>query len=117
LMLSPISRMVLRGLGRWPLRTALGVLGIALGIGVMILGSYTQGAISYVIDFEFFLTRRYDVMVQFAPGTSADAIDELQQFPGVLYREGFESGRFLIRSGHIDRSINHSATRSHQFNR
>ena len=105
LMLSPISRMVLRGLGRWPLRTALGVLGIALGIGVMILGSYTQGAISYVVDFEFYLTRRYDVMVQFVPGTSEAAIDELQRFPGVLYPEGFESGRFLIRSGHIDRCV------------
>ncbi len=105
LMLSPISRMVLRGLGRWPLRTALGVLGIALGIGVMILGSYTQGAISHVVDFEFFLTRRYDVMVQFVPGTSETAINELQRFPGVLYPEGFESGRFLIRSGHYDRCV------------
>jgi putative ABC transport system permease protein len=105
LKLSPISRMVLRGIGRWPLRTFLGVMGIALGIGVMVLGSYTQGAIAYVIDFEFFLTRRYDVMVQFAPGTSVQAIDEVQHLKGVLRSEPFESGRFLIRSGHRDRRV------------
>ena len=103
--LSPITKMVLRGLGRWPLRTGLGILGVGLGIGVMILGSYTQGAVGYVIDFEFFLTRRYDVMVQFCPGTSARATDEIRQLPGVLYCEPFESGRCVIRAGNRERTV------------
>ncbi len=103
--LRPIPRMVLRGLGRWPLRTMLGVMGIALGIGVMVLGSYTQGAIAYIIDFEFFFTRRYDVMVQFAPNTSIHAIDEVQRLPGVIHSEPFESGRFSIRCGHRYRTV------------
>jgi len=105
LRLSPIARMILRGIGRWPLRTALGVLGIALGIGVMILGSYTQGAIGYVIDFEFFLTRRYDLMIQFAPGTQQQSLGEIRRLPGVLTVEGFASAGFKISAGHVDRSV------------
>jgi putative ABC transport system permease protein len=103
--LGSLNRMILRGMMRWPVRTGLGILGIALGIGSMVMGSYTQGAVQYVIDFEFFLTRRYDVMVQMKDGTSDSAIGELLRIPGVLACEPFESGKCRVTVGDRERTV------------
>jgi putative ABC transport system permease protein len=103
--LGSLNRMIVRGILRWPVRTGLGILGIALGIGSMVMGGYTQGAIQYVIDFEFFLTRRYDIMVQMKEGTSESAIGELLRLPGVLACEPFESEACKITVGDRQRTV------------
>jgi putative ABC transport system permease protein len=103
--LGPISRMIVRGMIRRPVRSTLGAAGIALGIAVMILGGYTQGAIDHVIDFEFFFTRRYELLVQFQNGAPRQAIEEIRRIPGVLRCEPFESGRFEVSSGTRHRTV------------
>ncbi len=103
--LGSLNRMILRGMTRWPIRTVLGILGIALGIGSMVMGSYTQGAISYVIDFEFFFTRRYDIMVHLKEGTSEAAVKELLRLPGVLACDPFDSAACKIIVGNRQRTV------------
>ena len=101
----PIVQLAIRSLLRWKVRTALGIAGLALGVGVMILGAYTQAAVAYVIDYEFFFTRRYDLAVQFAPGVDHRALTELQHAPGVLACEPIEVSSATLKSGNNQRVI------------
>jgi putative ABC transport system permease protein len=89
--LSQTSRIVLRHLERWPIRSALSTVGIALSVAILVMGNFVQDTVEHVLDFQFFSVHRQDLMVTFVEPTTQDAIFELQRMPGVRTVEPFRA--------------------------
>ena len=103
--LSQTTRMILRQIERRPLKAAFTVLGIALAIAVMVLGSFSRDLVDYVNDFQFFRSQRYDVSVAFTEPASGGALHELAGLPGVQRAEPFRSVAIRLRHGHRQRRV------------
>jgi putative ABC transport system permease protein len=95
----PAARMIFRRLRRQPGKSALSCLGIALAIGVLVLGNCTLDAIDYVIDFQFFAAQRQDMTVAFVDPVSPRGLHDLRHLPGVARAEPFRSVPVRLRFG------------------
>lgn len=104
-LLPPAARMVLRNLERRPLRAVLSSIGVSLAVGVLVLGSFTEDTIDYVIAFEFERAQRQDLQVAFTDPLSSSAVHALAEMPGVRRVEPFRSVAARIRSGHRSRRV------------
>jgi putative ABC transport system permease protein len=83
------SRMILRHIGRWPLKSLLTVLGIACACGLMMVGNYQKGAIDFMVDVQFRQAAHEDLALSFIDPTSGRALHELAALPGVDFVEGY----------------------------
>ena len=100
--LAPALRMILRNIDRRPLRAALTVGGIAASVAIVIMGNFFRDAIEAIVDTQFNLQMRGDVIVWMENQVDAAAGRELGRLPGVLQ---VESGRRLaVRFVHGHRS-------------
>lgn len=104
-LLSPAGRMVMRNLERRPLKAAMSTLGIAMAVAVLILGSFTLDALNYLIDFQFRVAQRQDVMVTFIEPIVGGVKREIQKLPGVMQADFFRSVPTRLRHGHHDRRV------------
>jgi len=104
-LLSPAGRMVMRNLERRPLKAMLSTLGIAMAVSVLILGSFTLDAINYLIDFQFRIAQRQDVMITFVEPIVGGVAREVQYLPGVLKADFFRSVPTRIRHKHLNRRV------------
>ena len=96
-------RMVLRQIERKPFRSALSILGVALSIAVMILGSFSKDIVDHIADVQFERSQRYDFHVSFVEPASARALYEIKSLPGVLRAEPFRSIPVRLHAGHHSR--------------
>lgn len=99
-LLGPSGRMVLRELTRHPLRTALSTLGIALAVGILVVGRYFVDAVDHLIDLQFHQAWREQVAVQFSGPLPDRAARELLHLPGVQRVEGVRGVGARFRAGH-----------------
>ena len=99
-LLDPAARMILRNLGRRPLRTLLSVVGIAFAIGILVMSRFQRGAIEEMINVQFGFAQRDDFAVTFTEPASSRAADELAAIPGVRTVEPFRSAAVRLRNGH-----------------
>lgn len=99
-LLDPAARMILRNLGRRPLRSALAVIGIGLAVGILVMSRFQRGAIEEMIDVQFGFAQRDDFAVTFAEPASARATFELAALPGVRRVEPFRSVSVRLHHGH-----------------
>jgi putative ABC transport system permease protein len=90
--LAPALRMILRNIDRRPLRAALTVGGIAASVAIVIMGNFFRDAIDAIVDTQFNLQMRGDVIVWMTDQVDAAAGRELARLPGVLQ---VETGRRL----------------------
>lgn len=104
-LLTPVGRMILRQLERRPMRALLSCVGIALAVGIMIVGAFVQDAVNYVMDHQFQTVQRQDLMVGFAEATEGDVLADLAHLPGVTHVEPFRSLPVRIHSGPISRRL------------
>ncbi len=88
---SPAGRMVVRYIERQPVRTVLSCLGVSLAGAVLVMGSYTHGALDYLIEYSFHKTQRQDITVVLNEPASPGAADDLARLPGVIAVEAFRS--------------------------
>jgi len=91
------TRMILRHIGRWPLKSVLTVLGIACACGLMMVGNYQKGAIDFMVDIQFRQASREDLGLTFIEPTSGRALHELAALPGVDFVEGFRDVPAILR--------------------
>ena len=70
--ISPALRMILRNMERRPLRTALSIGGVAASVAIVVTGTYFSDAIDYIVDAQFNLSLRSDVVV-WMPEAAADS--------------------------------------------
>ncbi|MGZ5847607.1 MAG: FtsX-like permease family protein, partial [Ramlibacter sp.] len=80
-------RMVLRNLERRPLRTLVTVGGTAVAIAIVIMGNFFRDAIASIIDVQFNVALRGDVVVWMVDPVNASAARGLARLPGVLQVE------------------------------
>lgn len=103
--LSPTARMVLRHLERRPVRSLVSSFGIALATAVLVLGSYMEDAIDYIMDLEYGVAQRQDMTVTFNEALSSRAAYELRHAPGVRNVEPFRAVPARLRSAHRNRLV------------
>ena len=98
-------RMILRQLQRRPWKSALSSLGIGLGTAVMVVGSFGSDALDYLIEFQFRMAQRDDVMVSFYEPTPTTVLNELHHLPGVIQVEAFRTLPVRLTFGPRDRRL------------
>jgi putative ABC transport system permease protein len=99
------GRMILRRLGRQPLRAAMTIFGISLSCAVLVMGSFVQDVVTYIVEFQFFRVQRYDVSLGFVEPSSPRAVHDAWHLPGVVRVEPFRGVPARIRFGHRHRRV------------
>jgi putative ABC transport system permease protein len=97
--------MIVRELERKPIKAAMSCLGIALAIAILILGSFTLDSINHIIDFQFHLSQRQDLIVSFVEPQTGRAVHELTHLPGVVHAEPIRSAPTRFHFGHRTRRV------------
>jgi putative ABC transport system permease protein len=100
-----IARMILRQIERKPIKSLTAILGVAMSVAILMLGSFSLDAIRYIINFQFRLAQRQQVTVSFVEPTSSTARFDLQQLPGVTQVQPFRAVATNIRHGHRWRRV------------
>ncbi|MDH3227989.1 MAG: ABC transporter permease, partial [Thermoleophilia bacterium] len=98
-MLSEPGRMILRNLGRSPVRTLLSSTGIAFAIALLVFGFFFVDAVELLMKAQFEEVMLHDVTTTFVEPTSAAARHEVERLPGVLYTEPFRAVAVRLRYG------------------
>lgn len=94
------TRMIVRHVGRRPLKSVLSIVGIALACAIMMTGRFQADTIAYMIEVEYRLSSREDMTVSFIEPTSRRALFELESLPGVIKGEPFRVVPVVFRHGH-----------------
>lgn len=103
--LSPTARMILRRIERTPVKSLLTVFGIALAGAVLILGNFVVDAIDYAIEAQFEIAQREDISITFVEPTSASAMHDVRNLPGVEACEPFRAVAVRMRFGSRSRRL------------
>lgn len=102
LRLAPALRMILRNVERRPVRAAVTVGGIASAVAIIIMGNFFRDAIDAIVDSQFNIALRGDVVVWTVDPVAASAGRELARLPGVTQVEA--GRRVAVRFVHGPRS-------------
>ncbi|MEM8679707.1 MAG: FtsX-like permease family protein, partial [Planctomycetota bacterium] len=94
------TRMILRNLERRPIKAVFSILGIGMAVSVLILGSFMLDAVTYIMDFQFRIQQRQDLVVSFVEPSSSRSIHEVTHLPGVRRVEAFRGIPVRLRFKH-----------------
>jgi putative ABC transport system permease protein len=100
--LSAPVRMILRNVGRHPVRAATSVMGIAAAVSMLVLGTFFLDSIDVLMDLQFNVLQRQDATVTFVEPVSPGALHEVRRLPGVIYAEPMRAVPARLR--HTQRS-------------
>jgi len=84
---SQVLRMAMRNIERKPLHAFMTVMGLALAMALMMIGSFLKDSMNWIEEFSFHLSMREDVVISFTEPTSYRALAEVRSLPGVLWAE------------------------------
>jgi putative ABC transport system permease protein len=101
--LGPSARMALRELERRPVRSLLSAVGIALAVGILVIGRFMYDAMDQLVFVHFERAMREDVNVTFMKALPERAVRELAHLPGVHAAEPLRAVGVRFRSGHRHR--------------
>jgi putative ABC transport system permease protein len=101
-----VARMILRHLGRWPLRAALTAGGLALAVALQIAMLFSFDALDHMIDGYYARAQAEDFTVIFPGALPATIADEVARWPGVARVEGFRAMQVQLSSGGRARVVN-----------
>jgi putative ABC transport system permease protein len=94
------SRMILRHIERHPLKSFLTTLGISMACGTMMVGGFQEGAIDRMVEVQFSLSQREDLMAIYTEPTALRSLYSLQSLQGVEHAEGVRSVPAQLRFEH-----------------
>ncbi len=97
---NPRRSMMLRGVAGRPLRTALTVAGVALAVPMVVLALFWRDAIDQMIDVQFHLVDRGNVVATFPHPFDRAIVGDLAHQTGVLVAEGQRIVPVRLRAGH-----------------
>ena len=87
--LSQPTRMILRHIERRPLKSLMTTLGIAMACGIMMVSGFQEGAINYMVDVQYGMSQREDMIAIYTEPASKRSLYSLQSLQGVELAEGF----------------------------
>jgi putative ABC transport system permease protein len=94
-------RMILRNMERRPWRSGLSIGGVAAAVAIVVMGNFFRDAIDYIIDTQFNLAMRSDVLMWLSEAGSDSAAHDLQRLPGVLTVESGRDVAVRLVNGHL----------------
>jgi putative ABC transport system permease protein len=103
--LSPAARMVIRNVGRQPMRAGTSIIGIALAVAMLIVGTFFIDSIDLLMDVQFERMQRQDMTVNFVEPVSSRALYEVARLPGVIYAEPLRAVPVRLRAGQRSRQV------------
>ena len=103
--------MILRSVIRWPLRSALTVLGLAFAVSAVIASTFVNDALDVIVDLAFFQTNRQDAMLIFNDEVPESALEDIRRLPAVLQAEGQQFYPAVLRKGHLEKRLGLEARR------
>jgi putative ABC transport system permease protein len=92
------TRMIIRHLGRHPLKASLAVIGIALACALMLMGRFMTGVIDEVMNIQYNYAQRDDMTVTFFEPASRRSLYGLESLPGVRHGEPFRIVPVVLRN-------------------
>ena len=98
--LTPRRVLAIRNFAGRPLRSALTILGIAFAVPMVVLGLFWRDAIDHMIEIQFNLVERGNVVVTFPHPLDRAVVGNLAREPGVLVAEGHRIVPVRLRAGH-----------------
>ena len=99
--ISPALRMILRNMERRPLRTALSTGGVAASVAIVVMGNFFSDAIDYIVDTQFNLALRSDVVLWVPEAADDSARHALARLPGVTMVESGRDVAVRFINGHL----------------
>ena len=99
--LSQPSLMIVRQLTRWPVRSGLTVLGLALGGGILVGTMFFVESVEHMIDVTFFRSERSDATLVLAEIEGREIVGEVARLPGVLRAEPVRRVAVRLGAGHL----------------
>jgi putative ABC transport system permease protein len=99
-LLRPRQVMALRNIAGRPIRTMLTIIGIAFAVPMVVLGLFWRDAIDQMIEIQFNLVERGNVVVTFPHPYARTIVGDLAREPGVLVAEGQRVVPVRLRAGH-----------------
>ncbi|WP_135501361.1 ABC transporter permease [Roseovarius aestuariivivens] len=103
--------MIMRSLLRWPMRTALTSLGMALAVGVLVATSFFPAALDLLVSTTFDRSNRQDAMLLFDPDIPESVLSDVMRLPGVIRAEGQQFEPAVLRHGHREKRVEIEARR------
>lgn len=97
--------MILRSLLRWPVRSFLTSLGLALAVASVIAATFINDALDEIVDLAFYQTNRQDAMLLFAQDVPEAAVEAVRALPGVLQAEPQQFHAATLRRGHLSKRV------------
>jgi putative ABC transport system permease protein len=97
--------MVLRSLIRWPIRSALTMLGLGAATSAVIASGFMFGALDRIVDLAFNQTYRQDAMILFAEDRRVAALADVMELPGVLQAEPQQFHAATLRNGPREKRV------------
>ena len=94
------TRMILRHIERRPVKSLMTTLGIAMAGGIMVVSGFQEGAIDYMIEVQYGLSQRADIIVNYTEATSSRSLYSLRSLRGVEQVEGFREVAAKLRYQH-----------------
>ncbi|MHA1164884.1 MAG: ABC transporter permease [Alphaproteobacteria bacterium] len=102
---SQLTIMAIRHIVRWPVRSALTVLGIAMSGALLITALFSVDSIEFMIDTIYFQADRQDASLNFTEVRPVKVLQEVEHLPGVLAAEPYRSVAVRLRNGHYHRKL------------
>jgi putative ABC transport system permease protein len=97
--LDELTRIILRGLVRRPLRTLLTAIGIGAALALYIASASSHDNVERLIQVSFDQAKREDLMISFTEPRGPDALAALGRMPGVLRVEPLRAVGAILRHG------------------
>jgi len=100
------TRMIARGLERYPSRAALTALGLAASLSLLIGTQFMFGSVDEVLDQAYFRARHWSEIIGFAEARDARAMAETAHLPGVIKASPLRAVQARVRfRGHEEKVI------------
>ena len=85
------TRIILRHIERKPVKSLLTMLGISMACAIMMIGGFQEGAIDHMVEVQYSLSQREDLIANYTEPTSLRSLYSLRSLQGVELVEGFRN--------------------------
>lgn len=97
--------MILRSITRWPGRSSLTALGLALAVAAVMTSSFMADSLDAIIETAFYQSNRQHAMLLFAEDVPISALEDIERLPAVRQVEGQQYHAAVLRNDHHEKRV------------
>ncbi len=99
------TMMILRAIGRWPLRAAMTVFGIAMSVAMVVSSLFMLDSFEELLEIAFVRINRQDAVLSFPSNRPDSVLEDVANLPGVMAVEGAFAAPARLYFGPRSRAI------------